>query len=223
MSMDDFFLSFHGRPPPVPSLSRGDPPRLPLTKEKNANEEWKEVPSGGGLGYEGAAACGEVTLEDFLARNGAMTAADVVAPLEEQEKAGVSVDPAISDRLRRQEQHALLDTAVLGFRNGVVGGGRRRARKRSALDNLADKADIRRQKRMIKNRESAARSRERKQAYTVELESLVSRLEEENAILLSEQEEQYEMRIHQLMENIIPITEKRKPPHILRKIHSMLW
>ncbi|XP_074569945.1 bZIP transcription factor 12-like [Curcuma longa] len=222
MSMDEFLLCFHGRPPPTPLLARGDPPRLPLTREENA-KVWKEVTSGGGLGYEGAAACGEVTLEDFLARNGAMTAGDVVAPLEEQEKAEVSVDPVISDRLRRQEQHALLDTAVLGFTNGVVGGGRRRARKRPALDNLVDKADLRRQKRMIKNRESAARSRERKQAYTVELESLVSRLEEENAILLSEQEEQYEMRIHQLMENIIPITEKRKPRHILRKIHSMLW
>ncbi|KAJ9544383.1 hypothetical protein OSB04_024090 [Centaurea solstitialis] len=33
---------------------------------------------------------------------------------------------------------------------------------------------------MIKNRESAARSRARKQAYTHELENKVSRLEEEN-------------------------------------------
>uniref|UniRef100_A0A0E0NUD4 BZIP domain-containing protein n=2 Tax=Oryza TaxID=4527 RepID=A0A0E0NUD4_ORYRU len=33
---------------------------------------------------------------------------------------------------------------------------------------------------MIKNRESAARSRARKQAYTNELENKISRLEEEN-------------------------------------------
>ncbi|GJP84737.1 hypothetical protein CLOP_g14796, partial [Closterium sp. NIES-67] len=38
----------------------------------------------------------------------------------------------------------------------------------------------RRQKRMIKNRESAARSRARKQAYTVELEAEVAQLKEEN-------------------------------------------
>ncbi|KAJ6930877.1 hypothetical protein NC652_014407 [Populus alba x Populus x berolinensis] len=43
-----------------------------------------------------------------------------------------------------------------------------------------DKAAQQRQRRMIKNRESAARSRERKQAYQVELESLAVRLEEEN-------------------------------------------
>ncbi|CAK7329106.1 unnamed protein product [Dovyalis caffra] len=41
----------------------------------------------------------------------------------------------------------------------------------------------RRQRRMIKNRESAARSRARKQAYTVELELELNQLKEENAKL----------------------------------------
>lgn len=41
----------------------------------------------------------------------------------------------------------------------------------------------RRQERMIKNRESAARSRARKQAYTTELENKITRLEEENSRL----------------------------------------
>jgi hypothetical protein len=53
-------------------------------------------------------------------------------------------------------------------------------RKRGAPGDVADKLMERRQKRMIKNRESAARSRARKQAYTNELENKVSRLEEEN-------------------------------------------
>ncbi|KAL2232893.1 UNVERIFIED_CONTAM: ABSCISIC ACID-INSENSITIVE 5-like protein 2 [Sesamum indicum] len=53
-------------------------------------------------------------------------------------------------------------------------------RKRVAPDDIAEKSVERRQKRMIKNRESAARSRARKQAYTHELENKVSRLEEEN-------------------------------------------
>ncbi|KAG5126101.1 hypothetical protein JHK82_026936 [Glycine max] len=51
-----------------------------------------------------------------------------------------------------------------------------------------DKAAQQRQRRMIKNRESAARSRERKQAYQVELESLAVKLEEENDKLLKEKE-----------------------------------
>ncbi|KAK2967398.1 hypothetical protein RJ640_023989 [Escallonia rubra] len=53
-------------------------------------------------------------------------------------------------------------------------------RKRVAPGDVVEKTVERRQKRMIKNRESAARSRARKQAYTHELENKVSRLEEEN-------------------------------------------
>ncbi|KAI3669368.1 hypothetical protein L6452_40602 [Arctium lappa] len=46
----------------------------------------------------------------------------------------------------------------------------------------------RRHKRMIKNRESAARSRARKQAYTNELENEVERLKEENSRLKRQQQ-----------------------------------
>ncbi|XAR69507.1 hypothetical protein NMG60_11001120 [Bertholletia excelsa] len=53
-------------------------------------------------------------------------------------------------------------------------------RKRVAPGDVIEKTVEKRQKRMIKNRESAARSRARKQAYTHELENKVSRLEEEN-------------------------------------------
>ncbi|KAK9057804.1 hypothetical protein SSX86_022642 [Deinandra increscens subsp. villosa] len=60
--------------------------------------------------------------------------------------------------------------------------------KRVASDDWVEKTVARRQKRMIKNRESAARSRARKQAYTHELEKKVSHLEEENGILKREQE-----------------------------------
>ncbi|PNY02759.1 abscisic acid-insensitive 5-like protein [Trifolium pratense] len=56
-------------------------------------------------------------------------------------------------------------------------------RKRSTPEDMVEKTVERRQKRMIKNRESAARSRARKQAYTNELEIKVSRLEEENEML----------------------------------------
>uniref|UniRef100_A0A2N9FPG4 BZIP domain-containing protein n=1 Tax=Fagus sylvatica TaxID=28930 RepID=A0A2N9FPG4_FAGSY len=67
----------------------------------------------------------------------------------------------------------------------AVGGGR--GKRRAIEEPLLDKATQQKQRRMIKNRESAARSRERKQAYTVELESLVTQLEEENARLIREE------------------------------------
>lgn len=56
-------------------------------------------------------------------------------------------------------------------------------RKRGAAPHVVEESMQRRQKRMIKNRESAARSRARRQAYTVELEAEVTQLKEENARL----------------------------------------
>ncbi|XP_078181823.1 ABSCISIC ACID-INSENSITIVE 5-like protein 3 isoform X2 [Carex rostrata] len=72
-----------------------------------------------------------------------------------------------------------------GRRDEVATPGRKRtggsgSGPGSASGEIVDKTMERRQKRMIKNRESAARSRARKQAYTNELENKVSRLEEEN-------------------------------------------
>ncbi|XP_010912083.1 ABSCISIC ACID-INSENSITIVE 5-like protein 2 [Elaeis guineensis] len=61
-------------------------------------------------------------------------------------------------------------------------------RKRGAAEEVTEKIVERRQKRMIKNRESAARSRARKQAYTNELENKISRLEEENEMLKKQKE-----------------------------------
>nr|QOJ37736.1 abscisic acid-insensitive 5 [Paeonia ostii var. lishizhenii] len=63
-----------------------------------------------------------------------------------------------------------------------MGGVRGSSRKR-ILDGPVEKVVERRQRRMIKNRESAARSRARKQAYTVELEAELNQLREENAYL----------------------------------------
>ncbi|KAG6467355.1 ABSCISIC ACID-INSENSITIVE 5-like protein 2 [Zingiber officinale] len=63
---------------------------------------------------------------------------------------------------------------------GVFPDSQTPGRKRGASEEIVDKLAERRQKRMIKNRESAARSRARKQAYTNELENKVSGLEEEN-------------------------------------------
>ncbi|KAI3802388.1 hypothetical protein L1987_30520 [Smallanthus sonchifolius] len=51
-----------------------------------------------------------------------------------------------------------------------------RGRRNGAVEKVVE----RRQRRMIKNRESAARSRARKQAYTMELEAEVTKLKEQN-------------------------------------------
>ncbi|KAJ3677904.1 hypothetical protein LUZ60_001707 [Juncus effusus] len=160
---------------------------------KTTDEVWKEI-SKPRAGVRGS----EMTLEDFLARE------------EEEGKAGV-------------KKAAL---AMNGNNNGVDNGGTGihggRGRKRQIMDPV-DRATVQRQKRMIKNRESAARSRERKQAYVAQLETLVTQLEEENSQLLSHQEEQHQKRLKQLMENLIPVTIAKRPKKQLRRTNSMEW
>lgn len=65
-----------------------------------------------------------------------------------------------------------------------------RGRKNSAVEKVVE----RRQRRMIKNRESAARSRARKQAYTFELEAEVAKLKELNRELQRKQAEIMQMQ-----------------------------
>ncbi|KAM7521008.1 hypothetical protein LguiB_019970 [Lonicera macranthoides] len=77
----------------------------------------------------------------------------------------------------------------------VFNGGLR-GRKSSTVEKVVE----RRQRRMIKNRESAARSRARKQAYTMELEAEVAKLKEENEELRKKQAEIMEMQKNQVME-----------------------
>lgn len=83
-------------------------------------------------------------------------------------------------------------------------------RKRVASGIVVEKTVERRQKRMIKNRESAARSRARRQAYTQELELKVSRLEEENERLRRQNE----------MEKEVPTAPPPEPKNQLRRTNS---
>ncbi|KAJ7982454.1 ABSCISIC ACID-INSENSITIVE 5-like protein 2 [Quillaja saponaria] len=66
-------------------------------------------------------------------------------------------------------------------------------RKRGNPEDIIEKTVERRQKRMIKNRESASRSRARKQAYTNELENKVSQLEAENEELRRRKEQEQKL------------------------------
>ncbi|XP_073107017.1 bZIP transcription factor 12 [Elaeis guineensis] len=198
---------------------------LALPKEigsKTVEEVWREI-AAGRKADGGDRSGGQMTLEDFLARAGAVREEELRVP-SGSVQGGFGLDSAMGGAFSQQQQLPL-ENPVIGFGNEVHGGGGRRGgrgRKRPVLDPV-DRAALQRQKRMIKNRESAARSRERKQAYTAELESLVSQLEEENVQLLKYQEEQHKERLQQLMENVIPVTEKKKPKRPLRRTCSMQW
>eukprot|EP00249_Psilotum_nudum_P002963 c16265_g1_i1 orf=263-1600(-) len=87
-------------------------------------------------------------------------------------------------------------------------------KKRGAAESLSDKSVERRQRRMIKNRESAARSRARKQAYTVELEAEVMQLKEENTKLKSQQA----MERHLLLAQ-----SSQQPIRVLRRTRTTIW
>ncbi|KAJ9567475.1 hypothetical protein OSB04_003441 [Centaurea solstitialis] len=96
--------------------------------------------------------------------------------------------------------------------NGVM-----RGRKGSGIEKVVE----RRQRRMIKNRESAARSRARKQAYTMELEAEVSELKQKNQELKRKQADMMEMQKNQVMEmmKMQPGTKRQR----LRKTVSGPW
>ncbi|KAL5154671.1 ABSCISIC ACID-INSENSITIVE 5-like protein 2 [Glycine soja] len=93
---------------------------------------------------------------------------------------------------------------------GALSDSQTAGRKRDASGNVVEKTVERRQKRMIKNRESAARSRARKQAYTQELEIKVSQLEEENERLRRQNE----------IERALPSAPPPDPKHQLRRTSS---
>lgn len=77
----------------------------------------------------------------------------------------------------------------------------------------------RRQRRMIKNRESAARSRARKQAYTVELENELTDLRAENTKLKQKQE-----KAEKQMKKVIATSQEvQKEDKILRRTRTGPW
>ncbi|XP_042477059.1 ABSCISIC ACID-INSENSITIVE 5-like protein 1 [Macadamia integrifolia] len=109
---------------------------------------------------------------------------------------------------------------TLGSRYGTTTTtemGGMRGRKR-VIDGPVEKVVERRHRRMIKNRESAARSRARKQAYTVELEAELNQLKEENGRLkrvLAEAEKRRRQKMLDEMNNK-PATKAQKAAEKLR-------
>ncbi|KAJ1424982.1 Cupredoxin [Sesbania bispinosa] len=163
---------------------------------KSVDDVWREIVAGERREFKEEAPDEMMTLEDFLVKAGAV---------DDEDEEEVKMPVPLTERL-----------------SGSAGGGGRGKRGRPVLEQL-DKAAQQRQRRMIKNRESAARSRERKQAYQVELESLAVKLEEENDKLLKEKAEKKKERFKQLMEKVIPVVEKRRPPPFKHKQHYSLY
>ncbi|KAL7096637.1 hypothetical protein ACP275_10G091200 [Erythranthe tilingii] len=138
---------------------------------------------------------GEMTLEDFLVRAGVVRGQNVSAPFAAPpppppQQPMYPVGPSFGARpitavgpgcvdVSSYQTLAQVDSGNNQFGlDSMRGGGRKRI-----IDGPVEKVVERRQRRMIKNRESAARSRARKQAYTVELEAELNQLKEENAQL----------------------------------------
>lgn len=164
-------------------------------RDKTVDEVWREIQQGNAVNKEGEdRAFGQMTLEDFLAKAG-VVGEDTGVNLN------VNVNEMIGEGTQYGQQHwlnpyqavppqmnfgSMYPEGQMGMMSPMVGAmsdAHTAGRKRGALSDLGDRSVDRRQKRMIKNRESAARSRARKQAYTNELENKVSFLEEENARL----------------------------------------
>lgn len=146
--------------------------------EKMVDEVWRDIQQGEKMRSSDVVkrepTTGEMTLEDFLAKAGAMDESSLshLMPMDIpgtpqcfSQRMGLSPAPSID---------ALSDTPILG-------------RKRDASD-IMDRGIEKKLRRKIKNRESAARSRARKQAYHNELVGKVSRLEEQNMRLKKEKE-----------------------------------
>nr|XP_043637434.1 ABSCISIC ACID-INSENSITIVE 5-like protein 3 [Erigeron canadensis] len=181
---------------------------------------------------------GEMTLEDFLVKAGVV--ADSSGEKKESEEMSVVdmqggewMNMNYPQMPMIEQQQSLVmgghypvqqQSAGLGAGSGVMDVGymsrtplmgslsdaHMTGRKRSASGGVIEKSVERRQKRMIKNRESAARSRARKQAYTQELENKISRLEEENEKLRREKE----------VEKVLPCVPPPKPKIQLRRTTS---
>ncbi|KAL7125095.1 hypothetical protein ABFS83_14G092600 [Erythranthe nasuta] len=194
---------------------------------------WRDFMSGAGGGAPNNTA---MVLDDLIAKARAANEEDIGVLAMATRSAPPPPPPAVGGAFGIESvmmNPAAQSASAACVRNGfgvefgsgmaaVSGGAGGKGKRRAAVEEAPlDKATQQKQRRMIKNRESAARSRERKQAYTVELESLVAQLEEDNAGLLKEEAELNRERYTQLMENVIPVTEKRRPKKVLRRVLSI--
>ncbi|KAM3712197.1 hypothetical protein ACJW31_01G163600 [Castanea mollissima] len=157
----------------------------PIPISKTVDEVWRQIVSGERKVCKQEQHDDEMmTLEDFLVKAGAVQDQD-----ENEED------------VKMKKEERLGGDSILAFphNNNNNKNGSARVGKRPRVLEPLDKAAQQRQRRMIKNRESAARSRERKQA------------------------EKTKERFKQIMEKVIPVVENRRPPRVLRRVRSLQW
>ncbi|CAN8308398.1 unnamed protein product [Cochlearia groenlandica] len=171
--------------------------------KKTVDEVWKDNQqnkNGGNSSHERRdkqPTLGEMTLEDLLLKAGVVT--ETIAGSNHDSPSSGSgavlgrnitqVGPCVQyHQLPSMPQpqtfmsYPVSDMQAMMSQSSLMGGlsdKQTSGRKRVASGEVVEKTVEKRQKRRIKDRESAARSRTRKQAYTHELEIKVSRLEEE--------------------------------------------
>lgn len=174
---------------------------------RTADEVWRDIQGADGGTSRPRA---QMTLEDFLSRPGGDAGG---AHWAEQYNPPAPVPG--------QQRHSNVGRPLprpLGVGAGPVldalyhdhDGATMSGRKRVAVGGPGEKTVERRKKRMIKNRESAARSRARKQAYTNELENKISRLEEENE----------QLRSYKAFEPVVHCVPQQEPKNQLRRRNS---
>ncbi|CAN6930376.1 unnamed protein product [Brassica oleracea] len=209
-------------------LSRQGSLTLPRDLSKKTVEEvWKDIQQdkNGGSAHERRDkqhTLGEMTLEDLLLKAGVVTETIPGSNHDDPAGAGLAqVGPWVQyHQLPSMTQpqsfmpYPVADMQAMVSQASLMGGlsdTQTPGRKRVASGEVVEKTVERKQKRMIKNRESAARSRARKQqAYTHELEIKVSRLEEENERLRRQKE----------VEKILPSAPPPDPKRQLRRTSS---
>ncbi|XP_010525458.1 PREDICTED: ABSCISIC ACID-INSENSITIVE 5-like protein 2 isoform X1 [Tarenaya hassleriana] len=186
---------------PAQGLSRQGSLTLPgeLSK-KTVDEVWREIQQSkrGGSAQERkdkrqkqSTTLGEMTLEDLLLKAGVVTE---TIPDPNEAGNGGSCPTGLGQHIPQHGpwlQYQAFMPYPVSEMQAMMGGlsdTQAPGRNRVASGDVVGKTVERRQKRMIKNRESAARSRARKQAYTHELEIKVLQLEEENKRLRRQKE-----------------------------------
>ncbi|XP_041991913.1 bZIP transcription factor 12-like isoform X2 [Salvia splendens] len=181
MNMDEIFRNIYPDSTSFDSASDGG-----VMNGKTVEEVWRDIVTGGGDA--------PMTLEAFLTKAGAVNEEDVGVPAMPPP---VMMNPAPGIPAAQFAAAGCVQSVI-----GVEFGSGRGKRRAAAEEVPLDKATQQKQRRMIKNRESAARSRERKQAYTVEMEAQVTSLEEEHEMLLTQEAEMNRKRYQQAKANV---------------------
>ncbi|KAL3620298.1 hypothetical protein CASFOL_035210 [Castilleja foliolosa] len=174
-------------PSPAASLQRQASWSLALALSgKTVNEVWRDIKRGHQTrnaedksSRERELTLGELTLEDFLVKAGMYVTNASIEPV-------MSLDSALKSQKYSSQMGFSPSCSIDELSDTPIPG-----RKRTSGD--FDNSIERRLRRKIKNRESAARSRARKQAYHNELETKISCLEEE--ILKLKKEKEFEQMV----------------------------